>query len=124
MILAASGTVIIGSIILCLVIILGLVQAKIYNIIHGVISIFGMSTILSFVSFIAKKAGKSLGDYDECIKYTKSAFVDSMSDLFSTLNLKFMSDTSIATFYLIPIAIFIVSFILASLLKRIIGHHD
>lgn len=124
MIFSLSGTVLIGSIVLCLVLILGLIQAKIYNIIHGFISLFGMATILSFVSFIATKAGKSLGSYGECIAYVESAFVAPMSDLFSALNLKFMSDTSVATFYLIPIAIFIVSFILASLLKRIMGHRD
>ncbi|MCR5706623.1 MAG: hypothetical protein K6G48_07495 [Acholeplasmatales bacterium] len=125
MILDLTGiSVIISSIVLGVVIFAGIINAKIYNIIHGFISIFGIASILGLIDFVIRKSGHSAAAYSNAVEYTITAFLKPLLYLFQELNLTFMANEEKAGFYLVPIAIFIISFILASMLKRLRRNKD
>lgn len=125
MILDVTGIyVIISSIVLGVVIFTGIINAKIYNIIHGFISIFGISSILGLIDFVIRRSGHTAEAYSNAVAYTLNAFELPLLYLFKELKLTFMANEEKAGFYLVPIAVFIISFILASMLKRLRRNRD
>ncbi len=107
----------IAVIILVLVILFGLINAKIYNIIHGFITIIGISQILALISFVGIKQGHNLGNYNAYVLYVINAFTLPLQTICTTLKLNINADKW--PFYFIPIIVFVISFILASLIRKI-----
>ncbi len=108
----------ISVIILVLVVLFGLINAKIYNIIHGFLTIIGVTQILALISFVSIKQGHMLVKYNAYVSYTINAFTLPLQTLCTTLKLENINADKY-TFYLIPIIVFVISFILASLLRKI-----
>lgn len=124
MIFSTESTVITATIVLAAVLFAGLINAKIYNILHGFITIIGVSSILALILYTGQKSGSAMTEYQNAITYVQLAFEYPMLILFSTLKFTFMDSYSDVAFYLIPIAVFIVSFILASMLRRFRKNRD
>lgn len=124
MIFSTESTVITATIVLAAVLFAGLINAKIYNILHGFITIIGVSSILALILYTGQKSGSAMTEYQNAITYVVLAFEYPMLILFSTLKFTFMDSYSDVAFYLIPIAVFIVSFILASMLRRFRKNRD
>lgn len=124
MIFSTESTVITATIVLAAVLFAGLINAKIYNILHGFITIIGVSSILALILYTGQKSGSAMTEYQNAITYVELAFEYPMLILFSTLKFTFMDSYSDVAFYLIPIAVFIVSFILASMLRRFRKNRD
>ena len=124
MIFSTESTVITATIVLAAVLFAGLINAKIYNILHGFITIIGVSSILALILYTGQKSGSAMTEYQNAIAYVILAFEYPMLVLFNTLKFTFMDSYSDVAFYLIPIAVFIVSFILASMLRRFRKNRD
>lgn len=116
--------VIIAAIVFAVVIIAALINTKMYNIIHGFLTLFGISSLLYLIYYVGTKAGSAMTSYANAIAYVVNAFELPLLELFTKLNLTFMASTSKPAFYLIPIAAFIISFILASMLRHIKKRRD
>ncbi len=111
-------TDIIAILILLLVIMIGLINAKIYNIFHGLFSIIGISQILALISFIGAKQGWNLSKYNTYVVYVINSFTVPLQVAATALKIEFLSADKYQ-FYIIPILVFVISFILASLLRKL-----
>ncbi len=100
------------------VILLAVACAKLYNVVHGFITFFGVPTLLSFAGFIAGKSGMDPGNgYYKAIEWTSKYMTNPLSEIFTYFGLNFMNDLDSFSFYVVIIGIWIISFVISVAIK-------
>lgn len=101
------------------VIAIAFLSASIYNFIHGFITFFALGILLLFISFVGNKAGANILKFNEAISYTTAYIVFPYQQILSYFKISFLTDSTEWSFYIIPIGIWIISFVIASILRKI-----
>lgn len=101
------------------VILIALITAKIFNIIHGFITLVGLSVALYFIYFLMNKAGHINADYEQAIAIVIGHLIVPYTYIIDFFKLHFMSNPYEWNFYIIPLGIWIISFVLAVFFRRI-----
>ncbi|MGM9971812.1 MAG: hypothetical protein ACI35W_05330 [Anaeroplasmataceae bacterium] len=103
------------------VILLAMLNARIYNFIHGFVSFFGIAAILCFVAFLLNKFAPSAAvtaKYAEAIVYVNAFIVLPLVSIFDFFKLSFLTDLNQVTFYIVLMGVWIISSVISIALRR------
>ena len=110
----------ISLIVLGVIILISFINAKIYNIPFGILTLIGLSVILELILFIGLKADVNVIKYAKIIRYTDISIVFVYVEFLSYFKLTKLADTTEWLFYIFSIGIWIIAFFISAFIRRIV----
>lgn len=109
----------IALLIFALLIAFAFINSKIYNPIFGILSFLGIGVFLMFIEFVGYKADANMLKFSKAIYYVKTCVVMPYADALEYFGFKKLADSGEWLFYVFPIGIFIIAFIISSFIRKI-----
>lgn len=116
----------VAIIVFVLVILFAMLNARIYNFLHGFFSLFGIATFVVFIWFALNKFGVMgvNNKYFLAVSMVNSYIVEPLANIFRYFKLTFMSDLNEFTFYIITIGIWVISSVVSIMIRKIVRNRE
>lgn len=101
------------------VLLFAFLSARVYNFIHGIVVYIGLTMLLLFIGYIGTKAGANLVKYNEAMAMIDTYIAGPYRYILTHFKLTFMADPAGFSYYIIPIALLVISWVIASLFRRV-----
>lgn len=110
----------ISLIVLGIIILIAFINAKIYNIPFGIITLVALAVILDFIMFIGLKADVNITKFSQISYYSLLSFEHPYIELLLYFKLTKLANTTEWLYYVFTIGIWIIAFFISAFIRKFI----